>query len=759
MAESEIDIYNLNSEERNQSLKLSILNNKQISIILTNNETEERYIGLFSLAQLKSLCKAFLITKSIKDALNLIKKVVESGKIILIAEPNGESWDINLDTGEYLPFNLKVDLEQKKNNENILPPKFDYRGNKEAEKKYGNTTENTTEYSEDIIKSNVKPPIMQLEYIEPIIQVHYPDGTTESKQLPPIIQGMNGKMPNISEEQFQLIREQMNKNVGLKNFSPIKDNYLRSNSEAQKNSYYSTKTSLNPNQNNLNIHINQSRNIINNNIYSDNMNYKTISDYSTMTVQKKPFVVPNLNYSSQIPNPTLFNNNYDFTPRLNTNNNIFEQRPRIINQKNGNRSSSTPNQIINRYNSNQNHNMFQPNPTNNPFQTNHFYEQNNSNNIKIPYDRNTEKPKINNKFNLNQEPKEKTKKKNRRKTSNANTKKINQIKKISNQNQIKQVKSYTNQSIQYQQQYRNLLSQEINQEKTQMFSQPQNTQFQKKSSTPIPTQTPNLVDGQNDIYSQISQQQIALAQMASMQNQENPNFKNLEAITLSQNAQLVEQTQQYNYNNYNENQGEEEEQEQMQEEGINIEALFITNEGRVIFRNGLLRGIIHKYAEIDDVVSKIQDILLKGAKFHLVYKAFDLDDNAKTFHEKCDDLDMSLVLIETKKDARFGGFTTKSWKGNCIKKIDDNAFVFNLDTNKIFDVIPNEPAVGCYPKFGPVFFGCQIRIYDEFFSRGGSTCHRGLNYKTRKDFELNNGEQKYLVKDIEVYKIERIDVD
>ena len=43
--------------------------------------------------------------------------------------------------------------------------------------------------------------------------------------------------------------------------------------------------------------------------------------------------------------------------------------------------------------------------------------------------------------------------------------------------------------------------------------------------------------------------------------------------------------------------------------------------------------------------------------------------------------------------------------------------------------------------------------------KGGSTCHRGLNYKTRKDFELNNGEQKYLVKDIEVYNIETIDID
>ena len=257
--------------------------------------------------------------------------------------------------------------------------------------------------------------------------------------------------------------------------------------------------------------------------------------------------------------------------------------------------------------------------------------------------------------------------------------------------------------------------------------------------------------------------------MASMQNQENPNFQNLAAITLNENIvnsgfqeeAQPEQNEQLEQQQLQQQQLEQQQQEEEPEEEqteLNIEALFITQEGKVIFRNGLLRGIIHKYAEIDDVVSRIQDILLKGVKFYLVYKAFDLDDKASTFHEKCDNLDMSLVLIETDNDARFGGFTTKSWKGNCIKKRDNNAFVFNLETNKIFEIIENEPAVGCYPKFGPVFFGCQIRIYNEFFSNGGSTCHRGLNYCTKEDFELTNGVQKYLVKDIEVYGLETIDI-
>jgi len=188
------------------------------------------------------------------------------------------------------------------------------------------------------------------------------------------------------------------------------------------------------------------------------------------------------------------------------------------------------------------------------------------------------------------------------------------------------------------------------------------------------------------------------------------------------------------------------------------EQLFRTEEGRVIFRNGILNGIIKKYSEINNVVNKIQEKLKKGAKFKIAYKATELGDRASIFHQKCDNLEMSLVIIETVKGIRFGGFTMRSWEGNCVQKVDNDAFVFSIDKKKIYEVITNEPAMGCYPKFGPVFFGCQIRIYDNFFKKISTTCHRRLNYKTSQDYELNNGEQSFYVKDIEVYSIEAIEI-
>ena len=73
---------------------------------------------------------------------------------------------------------------------------------------------------------------------------------------------------------------------------------------------------------------------------------------------------------------------------------------------------------------------------------------------------------------------------------------------------------------------------------------------------------------------------------------------------------------------------------------------------------------------------------------------------------------------------------------------------------KIYDIIPGENAIGCYPKYGPVFLGCQIRVYDECFKNGGTTFEKGLNYNTEEDFELSGGKQKYNITEVEVYSID-----
>ena len=139
---------------------------------------------------------------------------------------------------------------------------------------------------------------------------------------------------------------------------------------------------------------------------------------------------------------------------------------------------------------------------------------------------------------------------------------------------------------------------------------------------------------------------------------------------------------------------------------------------------------------------------------NLLYKATVDSDKASVFHNKCDSASNSLVLVQSTNGKRFGGYTSCSWEGNSIEKKDEDAFVFSLDKMEVYDIIPGEDAIGCYPKYGPVFLGCQIRIYDEFFKNGGTTFEKGANYETEEDYELTGGLKNFQVKEIEVYGVE-----
>jgi len=162
--------------------------------------------------------------------------------------------------------------------------------------------------------------------------------------------------------------------------------------------------------------------------------------------------------------------------------------------------------------------------------------------------------------------------------------------------------------------------------------------------------------------------------------------------------------------------------------------------------------IIHNNNELEFLTKKICN--KKKMTLNLLYKATVDSDKASAFHNKCDGAKSTIVLVESRNGKRFGGFTSCDWKGNAIEKKDENAFVFSLDKMKAYNIIPGELAIGCYPKFGPVFLGCQIRIYDEAFIKGGTTFEKEKNYETQEDYELTGGLKKFEVKEIEVYSVE-----
>jgi hypothetical protein len=173
------------------------------------------------------------------------------------------------------------------------------------------------------------------------------------------------------------------------------------------------------------------------------------------------------------------------------------------------------------------------------------------------------------------------------------------------------------------------------------------------------------------------------------------------------------------------------------------------------------QSINNKYMNSDIVKSPMEESMLldklgnhgKTIKLKLLYKASLDSDRAEVFHNKCNKAKSTIVFIETINGNRFGGYTTQSWEGDGIDKKDENAFVFSLDKLQIYNIISQQPAIGCYPRYGPVFLGCQIKVNDNFFVKGGTTYRKNVNYAINSDFELNDGIKFFGIKDLEVFEV------
>ena len=168
---------------------------------------------------------------------------------------------------------------------------------------------------------------------------------------------------------------------------------------------------------------------------------------------------------------------------------------------------------------------------------------------------------------------------------------------------------------------------------------------------------------------------------------------------------------------------------------------------------GIEKNIVNNPGEMEEITSRIKRILNKrNIKFKIIYRGTEHGDSSTQFHEKCDNIKNTLVLIHTSSNKRFGGFTTQTWDGEDINKKDDNCFIFSIDKMRIYDIIEGQNAIICNPDCGPIFIN-QIKLLDKYFTQGGTTSYKGKTFKTLENFELTGGAEKFGIKEVEVYQI------
>ena len=140
------------------------------------------------------------------------------------------------------------------------------------------------------------------------------------------------------------------------------------------------------------------------------------------------------------------------------------------------------------------------------------------------------------------------------------------------------------------------------------------------------------------------------------------------------------------------------------------------------------------------------------------------DDNIQNIidelYKKSNNIKNLIYLIKTSSNKLFGGFTQIGFKLNKIMNKneifssynDSNAFVFSIDKMKIFDLIEkNNDCILCSNERLPQFKD-QI-IFEKNNIKIGYTGRKKVGFSVDIDYELNSGEKKFNISQIELISL------
>ena len=138
----------------------------------------------------------------------------------------------------------------------------------------------------------------------------------------------------------------------------------------------------------------------------------------------------------------------------------------------------------------------------------------------------------------------------------------------------------------------------------------------------------------------------------------------------------------------------------------------------------------------------------------LLYKASRDGRTKEDFYNHCKDKYPTITLIKTKKMNRFGGYFSERWNQNEGFVNDKEAYVFNLDKRKKYDVI--KPSLAVYIEDGFPNFGGRDIVIGKKLINGNSYSDFPNNYGkgNEEKRELTNFENNFEIEDLEVYLID-----
>ena len=178
----------------------------------------------------------------------------------------------------------------------------------------------------------------------------------------------------------------------------------------------------------------------------------------------------------------------------------------------------------------------------------------------------------------------------------------------------------------------------------------------------------------------------------------------------------------------------------------------------------ILDAIFYPYTS--DIITSLDELeflrdIFGKVSIRLEYKSSIHGDKNDIFHNRTRKHNHQLVLIKTKKGNRFGGYTSENFEMNKlaeltmdVDKFDNTAFLFNLDSKKVYNVKKDKIALYCDDSFFIQFGDGDLLIWNNFLngkslsmfpeSYGNEKCEKG---------ELTGGEFKFEIEELEIYHV------
>ena len=179
-------------------------------------------------------------------------------------------------------------------------------------------------------------------------------------------------------------------------------------------------------------------------------------------------------------------------------------------------------------------------------------------------------------------------------------------------------------------------------------------------------------------------------------------------------------------------------------------------------------GFNCQYFNSSKILNEMQSVQLfnlvdKNSSWSLIYQASTDGFSSSIFHEKCNRILGTLVVIRAGINEIFGGYTEADWSGDYQYKSDPNAFLFSLtnsyNTSVKMPVRNSQNAIFTNPQYGPTFGQGYDAYFDSNLNFFSDTL--GYSYQLPSFLTLYNEKaQSFLAGsyniqpfDVEVYSI------